>query len=433
MALLLNGDFTMGGIMKKAFVSLFVSAALALSLLVAGAVAGFAKEPPRNKVVVGIINPTTGVLAGFGEGTPWAEKQVVDYVNNTLGGIYFKEYDRKLPLEIIIYDSESDTTKCTQLAQKLIQEDKIDLMVVRHTPETTNPVNAVCERFKVPCLSLDGPVDAFLAEGPYEWTYHVFWNLDAMFATYASIWKQAGFGKGTKIGLLFENDADGTAWHNKFPGFLRDSGFTVIDPGQFPPLTQDFSSIIRLFMKEGVEIVSGCTINPDFATFWRQCKQLGYQPKFITMAKAYLLESDARAIGPDLMDGLTCEVWWSPTHPWKSALTGETPASLGAKYKAATGRTIPQPVGIKYTSMELAYDVLSRAGSLDKAAIRDAIAATDLETVFCRIKYNADRYALTPLVGGQWVKNAQGGLDILVIDNGTNPDIPTNAKLKPLK
>ncbi len=419
--------------MGRTTVSLLVSIVLALSLFVAGAATGFAKEPPRDKVVVGIINPTTGVLAGFGEGTPWAEKQVVDYVNNTLGGVYFKEYDRKLPLEIIIYDSESDTTKCTQLTQKLIQDDKVDLIVVRHTPETTNPVNAVCERFKVPCISMDGPVDAWLAEGPYEYTYHAFWNLNAMHNAYVSIWKQAGFGPGTKVGILLENDADGTAWHNTFPAFLKKAGYVVVDPGQFPPLTQDYSAIIRLFMKEGVEIVSGATINPDFATFWRQCKQFGYQPKFITMAKAYLLESDAMAIGPDLMDGLTCEVWWSPTHPWKSALTNETPAGLGAKYKAATGRNISQPMGIKYASMEVAYDVLLRAGSLDKIAIRNAIGTTDLETIFCRIKYNADRYALTPLVGGQWVKNAQGGLDLLVIDNGTNPGIPTNGKLKPLK
>ncbi len=418
--------------MRKTSVSALVSLVLALSLLVAGVTVGFAKEPPRNKIVVGIVTPITGVLAGFGDGTPWVENQVIDYINKTLGGIYLKEYDRKLPLEVILYDSESDTTKCTQLAQKLIQESKVDLMVVRHTPETTLPVIAVCERFKVPCLSLDGPADAFVAEGPYEWSYHVFWDLDSMLAAYHSLWKQAGLGKGTKVGVLFENDADGTAWNNKLPGFLKDNGYVVVHPGQFPPLTQDFSSIIRLFMKEGVELVAGCTINPDFSTFWRQAKQLGYQPKFVTMAKAYLLESDAMAIGADLMDGVTCEVWWSPTHPWKSALTGETPAGLGEKFKAATGRTIPQPVGIKYTSIEMIYDIFTRAGSVDKVAIRNAIGATDLDTVFGHLKFNDKRYALTPLVGGQWMKKPDGGLEILVIDNGTNPNIPLSGKLKPL-
>ncbi len=419
--------------MRMKTVSVLVSIALAIALLVAGAATSSAKEPPRNKVVIGIINPTTGVLAGFGEGTPWTEKLIVDYINNTLGGIYLKDYDRKLPLELIIYDSESDTTKCTQLTQKLIQEDKVDLIVVRHTPETVIPVSAVCERFKVPCISMDGPVDAWLAEGPYEWAFHAHWNLDSMFNTYSSMWKLAGFGKGAKVGILFANDADGTAWATKFRKGIKDAGYTLVDPGQYPVLTQDFSGIIRQFMKEGVEVVAGTNINPDFATFWRQSKQLGFRPKFFSMGKAFLLESDAMAIGPDLMDGLTTEVWWAPTHPWKSALTGETPAGLGAKYKAATGRNITQPMGLKYASIEVAYDVLTRAGSVDRVAVRDAIAATDLDTILCHIKYTPEHYALTPLVGGQWVKNDKGGLDLLVIDNTLEPEIPTTGKLKPLK
>jgi len=394
---------------------------------------GAKTKPPRDYVLVGIINPATGALAGFGEGEDWVQNQFLDYVNNELGGIYIKDYDTKLPIKFITYDSESDTTKATDLAQKLITDDKVDLIIVRHTPETVNPVTAVAERFQVPCISMDAPVDAWLAEGPYEWVYHAFWNLDSMYACYHSLWQKAGFGPGAKVGLLFANDADGTAWASVFNSKIVADGYVLVDPGQYPVMTQDFSDIIQLFIREGVDIVCGTNINPDFATFWRQAKQLGFKPGFVTMGKAYLLESDAMAIGADLMDGLAGEVWWSPTHPFKSALTGLTPKDLADKYLADTGRKITQPMGCKYTTFEILADVLSRTASLDKNDIIASLAATDLDTVFGHVKYNSDHYSLTPLTGGQWRKNSSGGLDLIIVDNSQNPNIPTTGDLVPLK
>jgi len=35
-------------------------------------------------------------------------------------------------------------------------------MVVMHTPDTVNPVTAMCERYQLPCIALDAPVDAWL-------------------------------------------------------------------------------------------------------------------------------------------------------------------------------------------------------------------------------------------------------------------------------
>ena len=39
-----------------------------------------------------------------------------------LGGIYFEDYDTKLPVELIVYDSTSDTTKCAEMAQSSLKK-----------------------------------------------------------------------------------------------------------------------------------------------------------------------------------------------------------------------------------------------------------------------------------------------------------------------
>ncbi|MDR3305830.1 MAG: ABC transporter substrate-binding protein [Clostridiales Family XIII bacterium] len=399
-----------------------------------GSAAGGGGGQGGDVIKVGIINPTTGPLSGFGEGTEWTEQIIADYVNNELGGI---EVDGvKKPIELTVYDSQSDTTVATQMTEKLITDDKVDVVIVRHTPETVNPVSGVCERYETPCIALDAPVDAWLADGPYEWTFHAHWNLDTMYKQYKALWEKAGFGSGSTIGLLFANDADGTAWKGTFKEQAEKDGYVVVDPNQYPAETTDFSDIINQFKSRNVDVLVGTNTCPVFGTFWRQAKQMGFAPGFVTMGKAYLLRADAEAIDADagIMDGLAGEVWWSPLHPFKSSLTGTTPQELADKYLSEKGREITQPMGYKYASMEILVDALTRAASTDKVKIRDAIAATDLDTIIGPIKYNEDHYSLTPLCGGQWVVDEDGVLQLHLVDNSLNPelDIPT-VDLVPLK
>jgi branched-chain amino acid transport system substrate-binding protein len=332
-----------------------------------------------------------------------------------------------------VYDSQSDTTKCTELTQKLITDDKVDLVLARHTPETVNPVSAVCERYEIPCIAFDAPIDAWLADGPYEWVYHVHWKLDQMYDQYKALWTDAGFapGSGAKIGLLFANDADGTAWHGAFADRIKADGYELIDPGQFPADTNNFTDIIKQFKDAGVQILCGTNTNPVFREFWTASKASGFAPDFVTMGKAYLLQADADAIGPELMDGLTGEVWWSPVHPYTSAITGKTPKDLSEGYLADTGRPITQPMGFKYGSIEVAIDALTRAGALDPDSINAAIAATDLDSIVGHVKYNAEHYSTISLTGGQWI-NDDGKLNLYIVDNSLDTAIPKTGDLKPL-
>jgi len=415
-------------------------AAIALaSTMVVGLAACNSGEPSTtgdvpSVIKIGIVNPTTGALAGQGEGCPWTEDTVVDYVNNELGGIYFEEYDATIPIEIVVYDSTSDTSTCSAMAQKLVEEDKVDLIIARHTPETVNPVCAIAERYGVPCVSIEAPVDAWLAEGAHEWSYHSFWTLDMMYEQYSALWAQAGYpaGSGATVGIIFANDADGTAWHDVFADRIAADGYNLIDPGQYPAGTTDFSDIINQFQTAGVQVLAGTNTNADFTTFWRQAQSLGFDPAVLTMGKAFLLQSDAEAVGASLMDGNMCEVWWSRYHPYTSALTGMTPEALAVKYNEETGKTITQPMGYKYASMELAVAALQNAKSASPEDILEAISQLNVETIVGPISYTNQElhYGTTPVVGGQW-QLIDGKLDLVIINNELTPEVPTTGEYKP--
>ena len=203
----------------------------------------------------------------------------------------------------------------------------------------------------------------------------------------------------------------------------------MIDLGRFPYGLQDFSPFINKWKKENVEIIVANTIPPDFITAWRQCSRLGFKPKVATVGKALLFPSVVKALGGDLGEGIATEVWWSPEHPFKSSLTGESARSLCDAWTAATGKEWLQPLGFKHAGYEIAADVLKRAGSLDKNKIRQAIAQTDMDTIVGPINFNSQNYARTPLVGGQWVKGSKFPWEINIVYNKQFPNIPKTGEL----
>jgi len=382
----------------------------------------------RDHILIGHPNPSTGPLAGFGEASPWADERAIAAIN-AKGGIYIEEYGKQVPVKFKVLDTESDPTKAGELTSKLILQDKVDLMVVMHTPDTVNPVDAICERYEMPCISLDAPVEAWLTGGPYKWSFHAFWTVDSVTDLFMGIWEDYADQTSKVVGGFWPNDPDGTTWSAIFKDKLPDKGFKVVDPGRFPYFNKDFSSFINMFKKEKVEIITGTIIAPDWATAWRQCHRMGLVPKICTVAKACLFPTDINALGGNLPNGLTTEVWWSPFHPFKSSLTGETAKDLCDAWTKETDKAWTQPIGFKYAGFEIAYDALTRAKTLDKEKVRQAIAATKLDTIVGPIKYNEQNYSETPLVGGQWVKGKKWPWELEIIYNKKHPYIKKTAEM----
>ena len=387
---------------------------------------------------VGFVSPQTGPLAAFGEADRWTiealQKTLVDGV--IVNG-------KRHPIQVILKDSQSNPNRAAEVANDLILKDKIDLMVVSSTPETTNPVSDACELNEVPCLSTMAPWQPWFfgrkgdpAKG-FAWTYHFFWGLEDVIAVFTNMWKSVPTNK--KVGGLFPNDSDGNAWGDTklgMPPALAAMGFMLTDPGRYQNMTQTLASHISAFKRDGVEIVTGVVIPPDMKTFLTQARQQNFKPKVISVAKALLYPATVEAVG-DLADGVTVEVWWSPSHPYTSSLTGQSAKALAAAYESSTKKQWTQPIGFSHALLELAVDTFKRAKDVEsKASIRDAVAATQLATVVGPVKFGGAvpmrNVSKTPLVGGQWVKGTKNKYELVIVDNQTAPNIPTAAAIRSL-
>lgn len=386
-------------------------------------------------VRIGFVSPQTGPLAPFGEADRWVIEQMKAALKDGLviGG-------RKHEVQIILKDSQSNPNRAGEVANDLILKDKVALLLTAGTPETANPVSDAAELNEVPCISSVVPWQPWFfgrkgnpAKG-FDWTYHIFWGLEDVIANFTNGWKSVATNK--KVGALFPNDGDGNAWGDKelgFPKPLQQMGFSLTDPGRFQNGTQDFSAQIGAFKKAGVEIVTGVVIPPDAKTFLTQARQQGFKPKVVTLGKALLFPGAIEALG-ELGEGLSTEVWWSPSHPFASSLTGQSAKALAEAYEAGARKQWTQPIGFAHALFEVAADALRRSKSLKAGDVRDAVAATKLKTIVGDVAWGGQgpfrNVSKTPLVLGQWNKGRKHRYELTIVNNEAARAIPVGASLR---
>ena len=384
-------------------------------------------------IKIGHVSPQTGALAPFAEADSFILGQIRAVLAKgiTNGGVTYE-------VQIISKDSQSNTNRASEVAADLIFKDKVDLLVASGTPETTNPVADQAEANETPCITDNAPWQSYFfgrhgaPDKGFAWTYHFFWGVEDVIASFFALWKSVETNK--VVGALFPNDEDGNALGDAkvgFPPAIQQAGYKLIDTGRFQPFSDDYGSQISAFKNAGVEIVTGVVTPPDFTTFWNQAAQQGFKPKVVTVGKALLFPASIAGLG-NRADGLSCEIWWSPSHPFKSGLTGQSAKELCDAYEHSTGRPWTQPIGFQHALFEVAIDVLKRAKNLgDPASILEAIVATDYHSVVGPIKWSGKpvkNVSKTPLVAGQWRKR-DNGFELVICEDATAPNIKAQDKL----
>jgi len=419
----------MGGMLsRRSFVTSTALGGTGLMLFGASA----CKSSGSSRIVkLGFVTPKTGALAPFAAPDEFVIGQLKSLFDKGIA-IDGKTY----PVAVYLRDSQSNSKRAAEVAQDLIDNEHVDVLLAAGTADTTNPTADQAEAASVPCITTDTPWEAWFfgrhgdPANPFEWTYHFFWGLDQIAAVYTGMWKQAQTNR--VIGSLWSNDPDGAAIRKGVSASVAATGgFKLLDAGLFAPGTTDFTAQISQFKQAGVEIVTGLFIPPDFATFWTQVAQQNFHPKIVTVAKALLFPATAKALG-DRGYGLTNELWWSPFHPFKSGLTGQSATELCEAYSQATHDQWVPPLGFKHALFEVCLDVLKRAKALKAEAIRDAIRETNYQSIAGRVSWKdgpTANISQTPLVGGQWVAGGPFGITENVVYNREAPEIPLNAKL----
>jgi branched-chain amino acid transport system substrate-binding protein len=187
----------------------------------------------------------------------------------------------------------------------------------------------------------------------------------------------------TRVGILQEQTdwgiELGTMWRDEAESF----GYEVVAYEEYAPGTQDFTDLTLSLQEAEVQTLLALPNPPDGITLMKQMAELGYTPEYSLLIRAPDAPTWLEALGSS-GDGVT----FAPG--WHNAMAFPGVDELNEKHIELMGRPADPIVGPAYALIQILADSITRAGSLDRDAIRDAIAATDLETTIGEVTFRED-------------------------------------------
>jgi len=333
-----------------------VAAAMVLS-----ASAALAADP----IKIGSVLSITGPAGYLGDPELKTLQMMVEDINKK-GGVLGR------PLELVHYDDGSDAAKANGFGKRLIDDDKVDLIVGGTTTGATMSIVPLVEKAGVPFISLAGavvvvePVKKYVFKTPHTDRMAAEKVFDDM--------KRRGI---TKVALLSETSGFGQSGRKETEGVAAKYGISLVANETYGPKDTDMGpQLTKIRNTAGVEAVFifGLGQGPALAT--KGYKQLGIT---LPLYHAHGVASDdfIKLAGP-ASEGVRL-----PTSallaPDKLAANDPQRPVADAYTKAFTTKyktDVSAFGGYAYDGLAIAVDAIKRAGSTDKAKVRDAIEAT---------------------------------------------------------
>jgi branched-chain amino acid transport system substrate-binding protein len=362
----------------------------------------FAAAAPAT-IKVGAVIPLTGAMASGGKDVKAGYEIAVKHINDA-GGVFVKEFNKKIPIELIVVDDESDAVKTSTRLDKLYTVDHVMTYLSGFSSDLNVVGMSVAEKKKVPWIGVTIAVEAMFNQG-FRYVFAPFCmssdQATTFFDVLDSIPKEQ---RPTKIGHL-ELQID---WGKECGDYIREMakkrGYTIVLDQKFAPPTKDFSSIILDLKAAGAEAVFSVPTPPQSITIVRQMKELNYAPKVTLFIRGPDLATYWDALGKDA-NYMISDGNWHESMPYPG--NARVVKDYLAKYPEV--KSIGIPVGCSYASVQILVNSIERAGTLDKEKVRDAIAATNMMTVRGPIKFKENGTAVIRYGFRQWQngKNVQ--------------------------
>jgi branched-chain amino acid transport system substrate-binding protein len=364
--------------------SLAVAVAV-FALIAAGAlIAAPAAAQTGEAVKIGYSMALTGGLAPNGKSALLAQKIWEEDVN-AKGGLLGR------PAKLIYYDDKSAPAEVTSIYTKLLDIDKVDLIIGPYATAQIAPAMPIVIQRKKTFVALLGLAVnsefnypnyfAMIPSGPdakpafTKGFFDVAMAQDPKPQTVAIVAADQEFSR---------NAADG-ARENAQKAKLK-----VVYDKTYPPSTTDFAPIVRAIAATNPDLVVVCSYPPDSVGMVRAVNEIGFKPKMIGGGLVGLQATAIKTqLGP-LLNGWTTYDFWLPVP--KMDFPGV--ADLIKRYQARAAAEGVDPLGYYmapwgYAQLQVLQQAVEGTKSLDDAKLGDYIRANTFKTVVGDVKFGA--------------------------------------------
>ncbi len=316
-------------------------------------------------IKIGSVLSVTGPAAFLGDPELKTLQLYVEELNKK-GGVLGRQ------LELVHYDDGSDANKANSFTKRLIEDDKVDLLIGGTTTGATMSMVPLVTKAEVPFISLAGAV--VVIEPVKKWVFKTP-HTDRMAAE--KVFEDMKKRNLTKVALLSETSGFGQSGKKETEAVAAKYGITLIASETYGPKDTDTSpQLTKIKNTEGVQAVFVFGLGQGPAIVTKNYRQLGitlplYQSHGVA-SDEFLKLSGPAADGVRLPSPAQLIPEQLPANdPQKTMVTAYDNA-YKTKYKSEASTF----GGYAYDALLLSVDALKRAGSTDKAKVRDAIEST---------------------------------------------------------
>lgn len=350
------------------------------------AVAAFAFGASAQTITLGAAVSQSGKYSANGQHTINGYDIIVDTINAN-GGI--KVGDTTYKLNIKYYDDESTPARGAELAERLISQDGIKFLLGPYSSGLTKAIAPVTERNGVPMVEGNGASRSLFTNG-YKYLFGVLSTSEQYLAPAIKMAADQAKAEGRdpsslKIALAIQNDPFS---QDIRAGVMADAakyGMKIIIDDQLPKnLTDMTPTLIKVrALKPDLLVVSGHS--KGAATAIRQINEQNIYVPMLAMTQCGSADIIGK-FGKGAEDTL-CATQWAPSLTYSDPLMGSA-ADFARKFEERFGYAPPYQAAEAAAAVEVFADAFKRAGSLDQKAVRDALAATDMQTFYGNIKFD---------------------------------------------
>jgi branched-chain amino acid transport system substrate-binding protein len=363
----------------------FLRACVALAALILITTPGRAADP----IKVGFSMALTGGVAPNGKQILAAFEIWRDDVN-AKGGLLGR------PVELVYYDDQSSPANVPALYTKLLDVDKVDLLIGPYATNMVAPAMPIIMAHNKMTISILGlGVNREFKYGRYFSTVPLGPDGPPAFSKGFFELAKAQNPPPKTVALVaadaeFAQVAIAGARAN-----AQAAGFTIVYDGKYPPPTNDFAPVMRAVQAANPDIVFAAAYPPDTVGSVRAANEIGLKPKMFGGSLIGLFATPIKMQLGVLINGIVINESFLP------ALDFSGTAELMRKYQAVAPERKIDPLGygfvpFAYAVGQLVATAVTETKSLDDGKLADYLHGHTVDTVIGPMTFGAD---------GEWVKS----------------------------
>jgi branched-chain amino acid transport system substrate-binding protein len=362
----------------------FAIAALASALVLCGAAAA---KVEGDTIILGSAISLTGKYSQEGKNAKDGYDLAVKRINE-MGGV--KVGGKTYKLQVKYYDDESTPARTAQLLERLIRQDGVKFVLGPYSSGTTKAAAPITEKHRIPMVEAEGASRSLFTQG-YKYLFAVLSTseqyLKSAIDLAAEVAKQQGKKPGSvRVAMAFENDPFSL---DVRAGVVEDAkryGMDIVIDDKLPRDLSDMSATLTKVkaLKPDLLLVSGHT--KGATTGARQISEMNVEVPLVALTHC----ESADLVGKfgKAAEGILCPTQWAETLSYKGKVFGSA-GDYDKLFRKTYSEydTVPYQAAQASAAVIVWKDAFERANTFDTEKLRDAIAATKLDTFYGPIKF----------------------------------------------